>query len=205
MLLVLPPIRQYRLIKQNLNSSRKCITKSGRRLLLYSVNMDSERAKKSLEIKMELILRCRAVYTVNDVRLCQVAINILTNAVKYTHKGSVTLKISGKEIDADTFELQVKVSDKSIGIREEDLDKLFISFRRINVENNRNIEDKGFGIAIVQKIFSLVNSKLEVAGVYGEGSAFFFVLQPKIIDKTSFGDYSTPHTKKLITETTKII
>ncbi|MBQ7704858.1 MAG: hypothetical protein IJT73_05470, partial [Selenomonadaceae bacterium] len=102
-------------------------------------NMISERArKKGLVFNTEIDSGLPVSLYGDDVRLRQVITNILTNAVKYTHTGSVTLKMGGREIDADTFELQVAVADTGIGIRAEDMSKLFQSFQRIDEEKNRN-------------------------------------------------------------------
>ena len=162
------------------------------------INMTSERAKKKgLQLKTEISPHLPKTLYGDDVRLRQVIVNLLTNAVKYTHKGSVTLKIDGQELDADTFELQVKVSDTGIGIRQEDIQKLFQSFIRLDEEKNRNIEGTGLGIAIVQKLLTMMGSKLEVASEYGKGSEFSFKLTQKIIDKTILGDYDENHAKNL--------
>lgn len=161
------------------------------------VNMTSERAKKKgLELKTEIDSRLpRSLYG-DDVRLRQVITNILTNAVKYTHKGSVTLSITcGNESNADTLKLFVKVTDTGIGIHEEDIDKLFLSFQRLDEEKNRNIEGTGLGISIVQKLLDMMGSKLEVSSVYGQGSTFSFEIEQKIIDKTPLGDFNEHHTK----------
>ena len=158
------------------------------------VNMISEKArKKSLDFKTEIDSKLpRSLYG-DDVRLRQIITNILTNAVKYTHAGSVTLSISGTELDADTFELHVKVSDTGIGIRAEDIGKLFQSFQRLDEEKNRNIEGTGLGIAIVQKLLGMMDSKLEVASEYGKGSEFSFKLTQKIIDRDPIGKYEINH------------
>ncbi len=97
--------------------------------------------------------------------------------------------MSGRELDGNTFELQVNVRDTGIGIRAEDMDKLFQSFQRIDEERNRNIEGTGLGIAIVQKLLSMMGSKLEVTSEYGKGSEFSFTLQQKVIDRTPIGNY----------------
>ncbi len=159
-------------------------------------NMISEKArKKGLEFKMEIDSTLpRSLYG-DDVRLRQIITNILTNAVKYTHVGSVKLKISGKEVDSDTLELKISVKDTGIGIRAEDMGKLFQSFQRLDEEKNRNIEGTGLGIAIVQKLLGMMNSRLEVASEYGHGSEFSFKLRQKVIDKTPIGDY-TAHQQK---------
>lgn len=160
------------------------------------VNMTVERAKKKgLEFKTEILPTLpRSLYG-DDVRLRQIITNLLTNAVKYTHEGSVTLKMRGKELDADTFELEVKISDTGIGIRVEDIDKLFLSFQRLDEEKNHDIEGTGLGISIVQKLLDMMGSKLEVSSEYGKGSEFSFVLRQKIIDKTALGDFLAQKSK----------
>ena len=158
------------------------------------VNMILDKAqKKGLEFRTEISSDLpRSLYG-DDVRIRQVITNILTNAVKYTHAGHVALKIDGAEIDADTFELSVEVSDTGIGIRAEDMSKLFQSFQRLDEERNRNIDGTGLGIAIVQKLLAMMDSRLEVDSVYGSGSTFSFKLTQKIIDKNPIGDYSASH------------
>ena len=161
------------------------------------VNMTVERAKKKkIEFRTEISEDLPQSLYGDDVRLRQVIVNILTNAVKYTHAGSVTLMISGREIDADNYELQVQVSDTGIGIHEEDIEKLFLSFQRLDEEKNRNIEGTGLGISIVQKLLAMMDSKLEVSSEYGKGSTFSFKIMQKIIDKNPIGEYEK-HTKHL--------
>ena len=155
------------------------------------INMTVERAKKKgLEFKTEINSNLPKILYGDDVRLRQIITNLLTNAVKYTPRGSVTLKIGGKQIDSDTFELEIKVQDTGIGIRSEDMEKLFQSFQRLDDEKTRNIEGTGLGIAIVQKLLGMMKSKLEVASEYGHGSEFSFKLVQKIIDRTPIGDFS---------------
>ena len=158
------------------------------------VNMISEKAKKKgLEFKTEIDSYLPKTLYGDDVRIRQVITNILTNAVKYTHEGFVTLTISGKATDEDTFILAVEVSDTGIGIRPEDKDKLFQSFQRLDEEKNRNIEGTGLGMAIVQKLLSMMGSKLQVESEYGHGSTFYFNLTQKIIDKNPIGIYEEHH------------
>ena len=160
------------------------------------INMTVERAKKKgLEFKTEISPTLpRSLYG-DDVRLRQIITNLLTNAVKYTHKGSVTLTMNGKEFDSDAFLLEVKISDTGIGIRKEDINKLFLSFQRLDEEKNRNIEGTGLGISIVQKLLTMMGSRLEVSSVYGEGSEFSFALAQKIIDRTALGDFLAQKSK----------
>ncbi len=161
------------------------------------VHMISDKLKKKdLDLKLQIDPALPKSLYGDDVRLRQIITNLLTNAVKYTHKGSVTLQIGGSEVDADTWALQVAVRDTGIGIRAEDIPKIFQSFRRLDEERNRNIEGTGLGIAIVQKLLGMMDSRLEVASVYGAGSEFSFKLIQKIIDKTPVGDYAARHLKQ---------
>ena len=155
------------------------------------VNMTVERAnKKGLEFKTEISPDLPKSLYGDDVRLRQIIMNLLTNAVKYTSAGSITLTVQTLDINDDTCELQITVSDTGIGIRAEDMDKLFQSFQRLDEEKNRHIEGTGLGIAIVQKLLAMMKSRLEVNSEYGQGSAFSFKLIQKIIDKTPIGDYA---------------
>ena len=162
------------------------------------VNMISEKAKKKgLEFNTEIDSNLPKSLYGDDVRIRQIITNLLTNAVKYTPAGSVTLVIGGKEIDDDNFELNVKVIDTGIGIRKEDRNKLFKSFQRLDVEKNRNIEGTGLGIVIIQKLLDMMNSKLEVVSEYGKGSTFSFKLVQKIFDRMPVGNYSEHQANRL--------
>ncbi|MBP5532694.1 MAG: response regulator, partial [Lachnospiraceae bacterium] len=125
----------------------------------------------------------------DDVRISQVIMNLLTNAVKYTEKGSVTLCIRKKEIVDDNLIFYVAVKDTGIGIRREDIDKLAISFERLEEKRNRHIEGTGLGISIVTKLLEMMNSRLEVESEYGKGSVFSFYLKLKIADAAPVGKY----------------
>ncbi len=123
----------------------------------------------------------------DDVRVTQVIMNLLTNAVKYTEKGSVQLTISVSERSEKELKIFVAVKDTGIGIREEDMEKLFESFSRLDETRNRNIEGTGLGMAIVTKLLELMNSKLDVQSVYGIGSTFSFEIVQGIADSTPIG------------------
>ena len=123
----------------------------------------------------------------DDVRLRQVLINLLTNAVKYTQEGSVTLSVSGEK-EGDQERLHFSVSDTGIGIAKEDLEKLFQEYVRIEEKRNRHIEGTGLGISIVTQLLSLMDSKLEVESVYGEGSDFHFTILQGIVNEEPIGD-----------------
>ena len=124
----------------------------------------------------------------DDVRLTQVMLNLLTNAVKYTERGSVTFRMVCTERTESEITLSVSVKDTGIGIRDEDIDKIFESFSRLDETRNRNIEGTGLGMAIVTKLLSLMGSKLEVESVYGTGSVFSFEVKQGISDSKPIGN-----------------
>ncbi len=125
----------------------------------------------------------------DDMRISQVAVNLLTNAVKYTKEGRVNLFINGTKTSDDSLKLRMSVKDTGIGIKEEDMDKLFESFTRLEENRNRNVEGTGLGMAIVNRLLEMMGSRLEVRSVYGEGSEFSFEVSQEIIDAHPIGDY----------------
>ena len=125
----------------------------------------------------------------DDVRLRQIIINLLTNAVKYTKEGSVTLKVDWREAGDSSINLIVSVTDTGIGIKQEDIDKLFVSFERIEERRNRNIEGTGLGLSITKQLLDLMGSDLTVRSDYGVGSTFSFVLKQGIRDRKPIGKF----------------
>ncbi|MGN0430806.1 MAG: ATP-binding protein [Lachnospiraceae bacterium] len=123
----------------------------------------------------------------DDVRIRQILINLLNNAVKYTQEGSVTLSVTGTQ-EKDTVMLHFSVKDTGIGIKAEDLPKLTEKFGRIEEKRNREIEGTGLGLHITGQLLQLMNSKLSVESVYGEGSCFYFDLLQKIVDYEPIGN-----------------
>ena len=151
----------------------------------------SERAKaKDLELIVEADPELPAKMIGDDVRLSQVIMNLLTNAVKYTEKGSVRFSITGGERKDGNISLNVKVQDTGIGIKKEDLPKLFESFERLDEVRNHNIEGTGLGMSIVTRLLDMMGSRLEVESEYGKGSTFSFTVTQQIADETPIGDYA---------------
>lgn len=151
-------------------------------------NMISAKAKSkklTLNVTVEEHLPSRLLG--DDVRIRQVLVNLLNNAVKYTQKGSVSLSVKGS-IEGRKAVLHCAVSDTGIGIKEEDISRLFQEFERIEEKRNRNIEGTGLGINITTQLLLLMGSRLEVESVYGEGSRFFFTLEQQIVDSTPIGN-----------------
>ncbi len=154
------------------------------------VNMIAKKAQdKELKFEIDIEESLPSRLMGDDVRIRQVLINILTNAVKYTHEGGFTLTIKDAGgSDDETLRMYASVKDTGIGIKEEDIGKLFEEFERIEESRNRNIEGTGLGMNITTSLLDMMGSKLEVQSVYGEGSDFFFTIDQKIVDATPIGD-----------------
>ena len=152
------------------------------------VSMVSVRAaEKNLELVVDVDDSMPSVLKGDDLRIKQVAVNLLTNAVKYTHNGRVTLKVDGVKKDDGIFVMHMEVNDTGIGIREEEIPKIFMPYQRIDLEKNHSIEGTGLGMGITVQLLRLMDSELHVESEYGVGSTFYFDLKQVIIDDTPMG------------------
>jgi CheY-like chemotaxis protein len=135
----------------------------------------------------------------DEIRVKQIITNILTNAVKYTEQGMVSFAVGYEDIEEEPDEvmLRVAVRDTGIGIREEDIKRIFSEFERIDEKNNRNIEGTGLGMSITQSLLKMMGSSLKVESVYGVGSVFSFELKQKVIRRDPLGNYQTSYTKSI--------
>ena len=123
----------------------------------------------------------------DEVRVRQVLLNILTNAIKYTMKGSVKMTVTYEKTGKDMVQLSFAVKDTGIGIKEENIGRLFGKFDRINEEQVHTIEGTGLGLSIVDKLVTLMNGTVTVESEYGKGSTFTVCLQQKIVGKETVG------------------
>lgn len=163
-------------------------------LLNDLVNMVQGKAEeKGLNFELVVDKDIPRIMHGDEIRIKQVITNILSNAVKYTKEGSVVFSISSKkcEDDADFVILHVSVKDTGIGIKKEDLDKLFVAFERIEEKKNRNIEGTGLGMAIAQSFLSMMGSRMHVESEYGKGSEFSFDLKQKVVKWEPLGEFDT--------------
>ena len=127
----------------------------------------------------------------DDVRIKQIVTNLLTNAVKYTSKGGIELRANYKRTEEDAIDLIISVKDTGMGIRQEDMGKLFESFRRIDEEKNRNIEGTGLGMNIVMSLLRLMGGDIKVDSEYQKGSTFTVTIPQKIISDEATGDFES--------------
>lgn len=170
------------------------------RLINDVYNMISIKAKeKNLELEFDIDSRIPSMYYGDDQRIRQILMNLLSNGVKYTNKGKVTLRVSG-EIKEEIALLHFAVKDTGIGIREEDIDKLYDEFKRFDQERNRNIEGTGLGMNIARQFLKLMGSDLQIQSEYEKGSEFSFDLVQKIVDATPIGDLKEQFRKAEKTE-----
>lgn len=123
----------------------------------------------------------------DDGKIKQIILNLLTNAVKYTEMGGFTLTVKVEDKTDDRCNLRFIVKDSGIGIKEEDMDKLFTAYERLDEEKNSGIQGTGLGLDISRRFAELMNGKLWCESVYGEGSEFILTIPQKIVDATGIG------------------
>ncbi len=158
------------------------------------VNMVRERAiQKGLTINVDFDGNTPRLLKGDEIRIKQCALNLLTNAVKYTKEGRIGLKIGSRKEDDRHIRLDFAVSDTGAGIRKEDMEELFSPFARLDEEKNRSIEGSGLGISITKRLLDLMDSSLNVQSEYGKGSVFSFSVVQEVLDWEPTGDLDREH------------
>ena len=158
-------------------------------ILSDSYHMLEARAKKKgLEVELNVDQQIPNRLSGDEVAIKQILTNLLTNAVKYTSEGHITLGVSGLRADNGDFSLRMTVADTGDGIREEDLGKLFESFSRLDEKKNQHIEGSGLGLPIVKQLVERMNGEIKVQSVFGKGSLFTVILPQKIVGTVPVGD-----------------
>lgn len=158
-------------------------------MIIDLVNMTRERAQnKGLHYELNVSPDLPKTLYGDNVRIKQCILNLITNAIKYTKEGSIKFTIDYQKIDEENILLNIHIIDTGIGIKAEDMAKLFTPFERIEEEKNRTIEGSGLGISIVRRLLAMMNSELRVESSYGKGSDFSFSIKQKVSDWTAGGD-----------------
>ena len=160
------------------------------------VNMIQTRADdKGLVLDLDFDPKTPKSLNGDEVRIKQIITNILTNAVKYTERGNILFSVSYEEDkeDHDSVYLIVSVKDTGIGIKPEDIKKLFSEFERIDEKRNRKVEGTGLGMTITKSLLEMMDSHLEVDSVYGVGSRFGFRLKQKVVRREELGNYQASY------------
>lgn len=142
--------------------------------------------EKNLELKLDIDETMPSVLKGDEIRIKQILNNLLSNAIKYTEKGSITLSAKGVR-DENGFSLALSVADTGMGVKKEDMEKLFASFQRLELSKNRYIEGTGLGLNIVQQLVNGMNGAIDVQSEYGVGSCFSVQIPQQIVDNTAMG------------------
>ncbi|MCH5206106.1 MAG: PocR ligand-binding domain-containing protein [Oscillospiraceae bacterium] len=147
--------------------------------------VNSRIGDKDIEFTMDIAPDIPKSLYGDSVRIHQIILNLLTNAVKFTKQGEVHFKMQYEQKDSDTVLMKVEIRDTGIGIRKEDLPKLFNSFQQVDSKRNRNIEGTGLGLAISQQLLRIMGGNISVASEYNMGTTFKFEIPQKVVDPTA--------------------
>lgn len=134
----------------------------------------------------------------DSIRIKQIIINLANNAVKFTNQGMVKLTISYERMCEDEIQLKISVKDTGIGIKKQDVDKLFRAFQQVDSKRNRNIEGTGLGLSISKQLLTLMDGDIMVESEYGQGSTFSCVLPQKIITERTKTENTKEEQKKVV-------
>ncbi|MCR4785768.1 MAG: DegV family EDD domain-containing protein [Lachnospiraceae bacterium] len=160
-------------------------------LLSEIVNMIWLKAEeKGLKFEVDIDPGVPEVLFGDEVRIKQILINLLNNAVKYTKEGSVSLHMECETGDGRDALLKINVSDTGMGVKPDALPHLFDTFQRVDEEKNRYIEGTGLGLSIVKQLVELMEGEITVNSVYGQGSIFSVTLKQGISSDNRIGDIS---------------
>lgn len=144
--------------------------------------------KKNLDLYMEIDENLPSILYGDDVRIRQIVNNFLSNAVKYTKRGHVILKISYSRIDEENINLRIDVKDSGIGIQKKDMENLFQNFTRLEEHKNRNIQGTGLGLSLTKRLVDMMHGEVLVESQYGEGSTFTAIIPQRVICLDGVGD-----------------
>ncbi|MBE5949835.1 MAG: response regulator [Lachnospiraceae bacterium] len=144
--------------------------------------------EKDLKLKFDIDNNLPSRLFGDDKRIKQVLLNLLTNAVKYTDKGTITFSVSRLN-EEDNAVIRYAVQDTGIGIKKDDLSRIYNAYQRLDMSHNRNVEGTGLGMKIAKQFLTLMDSELHIESEYGKGSVFYFDLVQTIADKTPLGEF----------------
>ncbi|MDR1884948.1 MAG: response regulator, partial [Synergistaceae bacterium] len=134
----------------------------------------------------------------DEARVRQVLINVLSNAVKYTHEGYIMISVNSAKTGDGEITLSFEVADSGIGIREEDIGGLFDNFVRLDELRNRGVEGTGLGLAITKSLCLAMGGDISVSSVYGSGSVFTITLPQKCSDEEPLASVERPEEKRVL-------
>ena len=165
--------------------------------MVYDVaNIVQTRLKeKDVELVLEVTPNLPNKLFGDNIRIKQVLLNLANNAAKFTTRGQIILKMDYAKVSPKEIEMHVAVKDTGIGIKKEDIARLFRSFQQVDSKRNRNIEGTGLGLAISKQLLTLMNGNIWVDSEYEKGSQFSFILPQEVVDETPCITVKEPETK----------
>lgn len=168
-------------------------------LLMDISNVISVRlTSKPVYFMMDIDPRLPNHFIGDDIRLKQILMNLLGNAVKFTHEGYIALKVRGEYLDKERYELRFDVQDSGIGIREEDIGKLFATFSQVDTRKNRTTTGSGLGLVISRNLARLMGGDLTVSSEYGHGSVFSVHIIQRVPTYVPLGEVADKKSVRLL-------
>ncbi len=181
--------------------------------------MDMAASQRGLLMKYEYDTSIPCRYRGDEIRIKQILINLLNNAIKFTKDGYVKISVTGKPGTSEGEEMLIfQVTDTGCGIREEDQEKIFEDFKQVDSEQNRSVEGTGLGLSITKHLVRLMNGSIELKSTYGQGSTFTVTIPQPIVDARplsevpeeqareleKLNDFIAPEIKVLIVDDNKV-
>ncbi len=162
------------------------------------VNMIWIKAKqKGLDFRLQVDSSIPSMLCGDEVRIKQVLINLLNNAVKYTKEGSITLSIRCERLTLNRVRVWYSVEDTGLGVKKENIPYIFNAFKRVDEKKNRHIEGTGLGLSIVRQLVELMGGEISVNSVYTKGSTFIVALEQEIVDGKELGTFTLESRSKV--------
>ncbi|MEY8515520.1 DegV family protein [Lachnospiraceae bacterium 29-84] len=162
------------------------------------VNMIWIKAKqKGLDFRLQVDSSIPSMLCGDEVRIKQVLINLLNNAVKYTKEGSITLSIRCERLTLNRVRVWYSVEDTGLGVKKENIPYIFNAFKRVDEKKNRHIEGTGLGLSIVRQLVELMGGEISVNSVYTKGSTFIVSLEQEIVDGKELGTFTLESRSKV--------
>lgn len=157
---------------------------------LYSLQntIDVRIGERPLDFKISIKRDMPTELYGDEVRVQQVILNLLTNAVKYSNQGHIELIVDYEKIADDEIMLKITVKDQGIGIKKEDMPKLFEAFSQVDMERNHRIEGTGIGLTITERLVRSMGGSITLESEYGVGTTFYVSMRQKVEDFNSVID-----------------
>ncbi|MCH5257009.1 MAG: response regulator [Lachnospiraceae bacterium] len=153
--------------------------------------------KKKLSLALDIANDIPYKLSGDEIHLRQIVGNLLSNAVKYTNTGVVTLHLSWKKIDDENITLEIAVEDTGIGVKKKDMQKIFETFTKLDMEASSSETGTGLGLAVSNRLVEMMGGKLDVKSEFGKGSTFFFAIPQKVISNEPLGNFQEQYDRSV--------